>query len=517
MNKAQALSTYGKIIQLAQEEKSEVATLRHLILNDLFFLLYFVLGRNDVNRDWIFERCREVQANPDGYIDLWAREHYKSTIITFGKTIQDILINPEITVGIFSFTRPIAKGFLKQIKFEFESNQKLIQLFPDVLFENPKSDSPRWSEDAGIIVKRKANPKESTVEAYGLVDGQPTSRHYQLMVYDDVITRESVTTPEMIQKVTEAWELSRNLASEDGNTRYIGTRYHANDTYATIMQRESAIPRIYPGTVDGLPTGDPILFTRDYLSEKRREMGPYIFACQILQNPTADEVQGFDISWLKFWQPHNPEHFNFVIIVDPANEKRKMNDYTCMWCIGLGRDRNFYVFDMFRDRVNLTERTNVLFTWHRKYFPTNVIYEKYGMQADVEHIKYVQDIQNYRFTITEVGGQTPKNDRIRRLIPICEQGRLYLPHSCFKTDYEGKRTDLIQTFLQQEYGPFPVLSHDDMLDSLARLQDPEVLLPWPNIQVAPDPPPTKAERDWNLILGIDDGTLIAPNIDHGFV
>ena len=87
--------------------------MRHLCKDDLFYLLTRGLSRIDINRDWLFERCEEVQNCPDGYIDLWAREHYKSTIITYGKTIQDILNNPEITVGIFSHTKPIAKAFLR--------------------------------------------------------------------------------------------------------------------------------------------------------------------------------------------------------------------------------------------------------------------------------------------------------------------------------------------------------------------------------------------------------------------
>ena len=174
---------------------------------DLFFLLIHGLRRIDADRDWLFERCREVQKDPNNRLDLWSREHYKSTIITFGLTIQDVLNDPDITVGIFSHTRPIAKGFLRQIKREFESNDFLKQLFPDVLWANPQTEAPKWSEDEGLIVKRKGNPKEGTVEAWGLVDGQPTSKHYKLMVYDDTVTRESVTTPDMIAKVTEAWEL----------------------------------------------------------------------------------------------------------------------------------------------------------------------------------------------------------------------------------------------------------------------------------------------------------------------
>jgi hypothetical protein len=107
---------------------------RELAKKDLFFLLAYVLGRPDVNRDWVFDRCREVQAAANGYLDLWSREHYKSSIITFGKTIQDILNDPEITVGIFSYSRPIAKAFLRQIRTEFESNELLRSLFSDIIW-----------------------------------------------------------------------------------------------------------------------------------------------------------------------------------------------------------------------------------------------------------------------------------------------------------------------------------------------------------------------------------------------
>ena len=190
---------------------------RRLCASDLYFLLTKILGRKDLERDWLYERCAEVQAAPDGYLDLWAREHYKSTIITFGKTIQDVLVDPEITVGIFSFNRPIAKAFLRQIKREFESNETLRELFPDVLWTSPGREAPKWSEDEGIIVRRKGNPKEATVEAWGLVDGQPTSKHYSLVVYDDVVTRESVTTPEMIAKVHAETPLKRLVVASPAN------------------------------------------------------------------------------------------------------------------------------------------------------------------------------------------------------------------------------------------------------------------------------------------------------------
>ena len=43
------------------------------------------------------------------------------------------MCDPEITVAIFSVTRPIAAKFLHQIKEEFEQNLTLKLAYPDVL------------------------------------------------------------------------------------------------------------------------------------------------------------------------------------------------------------------------------------------------------------------------------------------------------------------------------------------------------------------------------------------------
>lgn len=477
-----SIEFYHRVLAQAIREGIEREVERELAKNDLFYLLTVVLGRKDLNRNWLFERCREVEGEPNGRLDLWAREHGKSSLITFGLTIRDILRDPEITVGIFSFNRPTAKAFLRQIKREFEGNEKLRELFPDIIWPNPHRDAPKWSEDDGIIVRRRGNPKESTIEAWGLVDGQPTSKHFGLRVYDDVVTADSVTTPEMIEKVTRAWEVSLNLGTENGIERYIGTRWHFNDTYKQIIDRGTAVERRHAVTVDGTVEGEPVLWSRDLVAKKRRDMGPYTFSAQMLLDPAADRTQGFREEWIRHHSGGEFSGMNKYLLVDAASEKGKANDYTAMVVIALGTDENYYLVDAVRDRLSLPERGDAVFALHRRWKPKGVAYERYGLMADVEYVKERMGRENYRFEITEVGGQVSKLDRIRRMVPVFEAGRFYLPESLLKVDYEGRHVDLVQSFLNDEYRPFPVALHDDLFDAISRIWDMPVIWPKPVVE-----------------------------------
>ena len=479
------------------EVTENVHAQRHLCRTDLFYLLVYGLGRKDVDHPWLFDRCREVQANPDGYLDLWARDHYKSTIITFALTIQDILNDPEITVGIFSHTRPIAKAFLIQIKREFEGNDLLKKLFPDILYQRPEVEAPVWSLDGGIVVKRKTNPKEATVEAWGLVDGQPTSRHFSHQIYDDVVTLESVSTPDQIKKTTSALEMSYNLGSGDRTKRRgIGTRYHVQDTYHDIMGRGTFIARIKPATHNGKspPDGKPVFLSEELLMKKRRDQGPYTFGTQQLQDPVADKAMSFKGEWLRYYKAAlDYSKWNIYILVDPANSRKASSDYTVMEVIGLAPDGNYYLLNAIRDRLNLTQRTNKLFEFHRDYNPKAVGYERYGMQSDIEHIKTEQERRNYRFEIKELGGNMAKEDRIRRLIPIYEQSRFYSPERLTYIDSEGNTRDYVQLYNSEEYLSFPVCVHDDMMDCRARILDPMLGAEFPK------PAPLKAKSNGGTV------------------
>lgn len=326
------------------------------------------------------------------------------------------------------------------------------------------------SEDDGITVKRKGLPKEMTVEAYGVVDGMPTGRHYKLRIYDDLVVKESVSSPEMINKVTEAVSLSFNLGSIQSDRMWmVGTRYHLADTYSVLVSRGAVKIRMYGATKDGKFDGEPWLWTREQLAKKVKDMGTYVASCQLFNNPVMEGEQTFNVDWLRYWSPKTWSKMNTYILVDPANSKTKKSDYTVIAVIGLGPDQNYYLIDMVRDKLTVRERSQRVMALHSQYRPKAVGYEKYGIQTDIDFLEEMQNQAQYRFKVIPLGGNMAKTDRIKRIQPIFEAGRFYLPEKLIRVDYQGIAQDLTQSFINDEYLQFPYMTHDDMLDCISRI------------------------------------------------
>jgi hypothetical protein len=496
----------------AISDNGKLDGVRWLGRNDRYFLLTQLLHRKDALHPWLYARCREVELLPDGHLDLWAREHYKSTIITFAGTIQEILRDPEITVGIFSHTKPISRKFLLQIKEEFESNRELQRTYPDVLWADPRNEAPRWSEEKGIVVKRASNPRESTVEAHGLVDGQPTSAHFRLRVYDDVVTLESVSTPEQVAKTTYAWSISDNLGAKgaDGKSRawHIGTRYSFADTYQDILDLQALTPRIHRATDNGLPDGQPVFLTPEAWAEKRKNQLPAIIAAQMLQNPAAGNEAMFKQEWLKFAEVR-PATLNVYILCDPASSRKKNSDNTAIPVIGYDAAHNKYLLDGYHQKMNLAERWTAISQLRKHWLNmpgvqmVRVGYERYGMQSDLEYFEEKMLATKNAFEIVELAwpreGPGSKYDRIQRLVPDFMNGRFFLAAKVdgetaaqrkvreagqgFRIFQPTRRRDqdnniyslnkqFIETFLL-----YPFVGHEDLLDAVSRIYDIEPVPP----------------------------------------
>jgi hypothetical protein len=487
-----------------------LSAVRALAKADRYYLLVRVLGRVDCLHDWIYARCREVEGAPDDHVDLWARDHYKSTIITFAGCIQEILRNPEITIAILSHTKGISEKFLTQIKLELERNELLKAAFPDILYIDPAAAAERWSVQKGLVVKRKGNPKEGTVEAWGLIDGTPIGAHFMLRIYDDVVVPTSVNTPDQIMKTTEGWSMSSNLGAAGGRVWYIGTRYHFADTYQEIMDRKAAIPRIYPATSNGRKDGPPVLLSEREWDKKKLNMLDSTLACQMLLNPLAGSQRMFNTTDLQVYEVR-PRTLQCYLLCDPARSKKKSSANTAMVVLGIDAAGNKYLLDGYDHKMDLMERwqkfSELRDKWDRAPGVVGIIsgYESFGARADLDYFYERQRLEGNHFEIIELewpeAGEVGKDDRVQRLVPDIKGHRFYLPYptdderltrlqrsmigagyeyrvarSIRRMDEENRIYDVAER-LRIQLSLYPFGGRKDLVDATSRIYDAHPIAP----------------------------------------
>ena len=467
---------------------NDTAIIRDLILNDRFFLLTQVLDVDVAWHPWVLARCREVEAAPDEHLDLWSRGHFKSTIITFAGVAQFVLNYPDKCVCILSYKSGAAQAFLQQIMTAFETKEVLLRCFPDVLYPETKThQGPHWSSSDGIVLKRNTSKKESTIDVSGLISGMKTGGHYDLLVYDDTVTYESVSTPDMIQRTTDAWSMSLNLGTV-GTTKhwYIGTRYSICDTYAYMLRTGTIKERRHICHDD---EGRPVLLPLEEYLKKKKEMTSKDWASQMLQSPVGDGELMFERQWFKTWKSKAdlPERMNYYMFVDTALKKKKGSDYTVPMVIGFGSDGRKYVLDFIRDKMKLSEKKEKILDMAERWRPSIIFWEE---NASVEGGEVMREEIERRgwagldFVTFRQPTAISKEDRIGMLEPDFRAGEIVFPYERWYKGYDGQERDLVRDFLEDEYLVMTMAgapSHDDMLDCLANVKNAELLkqIHWP--------------------------------------
>jgi hypothetical protein len=261
---------------------------------------------------------------------------HNTTILTTAEPIQyrikrAVIDNVEETTGIFAYNRPVAKAFLRGIKNVFEHSEFLKDLFPTVCWRQPEKEAPKWSEDDGLVLKRTSFQKESCFEAYGLIEGMPTSKHFSRRLYDDISTLDLVQTPEMMEKVKSRFSMSSNLGTMDGTHRVCGTIYDFNDILVALMSKKTQDGSLIyhvrkkPATDDGTFTGNPVLLPVARNEELKAD--PKSYATQQLIDPTlTGEEKLFAPELLIEVEPETiPQDLFKFMTVDTAGDKKTSN------------------------------------------------------------------------------------------------------------------------------------------------------------------------------------------------
>src|SRR5262249_17254169 len=123
----------------------------------------------------------------DTCLQLAPRGYGKSTILTITRIIYEIVKNPNIRILIAANTQLQAEVFLREIKAHFERNERVKEYFGNFASED------KWDTREIIVAPRTSTAKESTITCVG-VGGPVASRHYDIIIADDLVDEENSRT-----------------------------------------------------------------------------------------------------------------------------------------------------------------------------------------------------------------------------------------------------------------------------------------------------------------------------------
>jgi hypothetical protein len=343
LEKIAIFNAYTKEERKANPLHNELNLYRNIIQQDLWFFVYFVMKNPLANHPFIVQACKEIEQENGDSLEAWARDHLKTTIISVGRTCQKVLKDPEKRIGIFCAVRPLAIKIQSVIRDLLES-PFLLKCFPDILFEEPYRDAPKWSEapEGGLVVKRKGFYKEPTISSWGLVEGMPTGFHLTDMIFDDIVTQDQ-QSPEIVQKVCDNFDMAENIGTRDRQITVVGTFYRHDDPLVYIMNKTDPVTgekmfkfRKKAATVDGSFKGASVFLPEASLAKKRAGK-KYFFYCQQLLNPTPRGAEKLNRDQLiAVSKKQLPIRMHKFMLIDGAGDKaRRVDREADAWAMGV--------------------------------------------------------------------------------------------------------------------------------------------------------------------------------------
>ena len=441
-----------------------------------FPMLVYLLGFRDIGN---FHKKELVKiANTEGdkirRLWLWARGHFKTSIITEAHSIFLIINNPDIRILLVSNTLDIAKSMLRNIKTQFMANEAFREIFREYCPPSKDGKVEFGTTEQFTACNRTRVLKEPTCMCAG-VGTNLTGLHFDYMKIDDLVTAKSVTNEEQIRASKEYYSSLRQLFDNPINPKedVIGTTYHFNDLYQDILASEEFDKSIIPAKKDG-----EIVFYERFTDEGLNAIlndytiGPWQFHAQYMLNPVNPKDAKFKKEWVVYYDDV-PKGLTEYICVDPASTQKKKSDYTVIERWGIDYEGYHYLLEGVRDKLNSFQRIDKLFEVVKN--SKNLRWVKYevlgGRHGDLDVINQRKRLEGIHFTVNETKAtNASKIDRIeQRLVGAYHSGIIKFPRSLsYRSLFDGKTHDFVQDLIT-ELLQFPHTSHDDCLDCQSQM------------------------------------------------
>jgi predicted phage terminase large subunit-like protein len=414
------------------------------------------------------EMLQFQEAAEDTCLQLAPRGFGKSTILTITRAVDEILKNPNVRILIASNTQLQAEVFLREIKFHLEHNIRVLEYFGKF------TSNEKWDNREIVVAPRSSPAKESTITCVG-VGGPVASRHYDVIIADDLVDEENSRTEVQRDKVRTWWYKTLIPCCEpDGRIFILGTRYHHLDLYGHLIRNEYADNhQIIPAISSDGTTPWPEKFPLEWLEERKKQAGSTIFNAQYQNDTSLMKGHIFKEEWFQFYDVEpNWQEMHFFIGCDPAATKKdallsKTKANTDWWTIVVGGRpikggiyaSEVYLREVWRSRCTKEKYLERLKKFNEKYKPLKVLIETVAAQ------EYLAQDAEKHMPVTRLERTTDKVARSYWLQAFFENGQIRIPAKSSARNYETWQALLDELML------FPQAEHDDLFDGLQTMME----------------------------------------------
>jgi len=430
------------------------------------------LGYKDLNHIHK-DLCQFLEKKALFKLVLMPRYSFKSTICTIGKSIKDLVNDPNKRILIYSDASAKANGFLSSIKSHIDGSVSG-SLFNSAFQWTPTDPKAKWNESQIVIRARNSAYPEPSVDTGG-IETSKVGMHYDTIIFDDIVSDKNITTKEQMDKVAECYKRALSLLKPGGEVLIVGTRWHFGDLYGRIIAENKTTKVFSIIIVDG--EDDPkygeycfkdIGLSKEFLDSQKRNQGSYTYSCLYRNSPVDADTAVFKTKDFAFYGAVKKEDLYITATVDPAG---KGEDFTAITVVGTDHKMDMYILEITNKHLQPSEivdeilRLNFIYKFKKLGIEENFFRGMLRMELE-RRIAEEREKDNFNlfgveeFTASSRRGES-KETRIRGLQPYHERHALKFPGSEFEL-LEGAFSELAYQMIQ-----FPSAPHDDILDSLA--------------------------------------------------
>ncbi len=433
------------------------------------------LGYNDLN---IVHKdlCSFLQTPSLFKLVLMPRYTFKSCICSVGVSLYNLNKDQNLRILIYSDANTKAEGFLSSIKDHIEGKVagSKFHLAYDWC---PKNKGTKWNQSQ-IEIDRTTSYPEPSVDTAG-IETSLIGKHYDLIIFDDIVSDKNTTTKEQMDKVADCYRRSLSLLRPGGSVLMTGTRWHFGDLYGRLIA-ENQINKVFDiFLVDGeedIKYGKYCFsnigkssLTKSFLDSQKAQQGSYNYSCLYRNNPTDEETAIFKVVDFAFYGEIKHEDLYITATVDPAG---KGEDFTAITIVGTDNNMDMHILDIVNEHLQPSEIVEQLVRLQYKYrfgilgvetnFFRGMLEYEIKRRRDLEHRENPDKFKLFGVSEFTASSKESKFNRIRALQPYHERKALKFPGEKFEL-LKGVFSELAWQMIQ-----FPNASHDDICDSLAQ-------------------------------------------------